>query len=289
MTYFCIQKYTDNRGNAVGYLLKQDNGQNIEVDRPTVIRMLKDRNNTFLNLKLTSDEKVIFSNNEDIPEVKNNNLVSKALINSTILENFDSYKDLIFAAFRRGNGAEVLSELEEQIKVSLCGMSADLIKARHRDSKGISIESVWVKDGKIVGYRIKNNGYNMIPVVQSEYTDIRKDNVRVKQTKKIVLETGKEIDINILDAVKTILWYGLSGKCSNGYLVHKDIPGNKRYSTKEDFILNYYIDTNNVVVKDIGYLGSNKSELLLRSLGMYDEPKNIKGNSLLSIFKRYSR
>lgn len=226
-TYVCIQKNTDKYGNALSYILKDELGRTGEFKRDAVIALLQNKNNKFINLKLTSDNKVIFTNenvkiaNKQVLSVHPSAVLAMLIVelNEENLRAFASqfYQELNYN-YSYGKERQVLDRYLSNIEY---GITHDNYLAMTKNSKNIRVIGVYENNkGRHIGYKIKNIGNQPIQYICGAYS-IEGDHgedilVHTKEVK--TLYPNDKVAINRIDAVRLISQIGFGGMWENTLL-----------------------------------------------------------------------
>ena len=298
ITYTCIQKYTDNHGNAISYVLQDEQGRVGEFKREIIVAMLQNPNNKFNNLKLTSDGKVIFHKGEALVEERKQmdvhpSTVLAMLINNLYLNNTE-FNNRFFGELNYnwayGKERQTLNNYLDAVKVGINHESYISLISR---SKDIELRGVYTNNkGKDIGYRIKNLGKFPISYTSGIYSieGDHDDEVKVHKIENKTLNPNEEIAINRIDAVRLISQIGFGGMWKNTMLKCGEIL--RGAGTPDEFARWCYLDSVNQKVlkgKDRDYIMKSMGEV--RDINYnavmpndIKQRKNSKG--LFNLFKR---
>lgn len=217
--YTCVEKKVNNHGVALSYILSNEAGQLGEFNRETVLLMLNNRNNKFTNLKLTSDNKIIFTNNEDVRESSAGTLrihpstsLAMLILNLTDKNNI-SMQQAFVNQYNEGF-AQSLSSWIEQIE---SGIAPESFKHLTDNHSMIRVDKIYKnKSGRVIGYEITNKGDCSITFQNTVY-DLSMGYREVSSSTS-VLNKGKSVIINKLDAIRLISQPGFGGMWNNALL-----------------------------------------------------------------------
>lgn len=271
-TYVCIQKNTDRYGNALSYILKDELGRTGEFKRDAVIALLQNKNNKFINLKLTSDNKVIFTNenvkiaNKQVLSVHPSAVLAMLIVelNEENLRAFASqfYQELNYN-YSYGKERQVLDRYLSNIEY---GITHDNYLAMTKNSKNIRVIGVYENNkGRHIGYKIKNIGNQPIQYICGAYS-IEGDHgedilVHTKEVK--TLYPNDKVAINKIDAVRLISQIGFGGMWENTLVKCGEIT--RGAGSPEEFMRYCFLDVPSMRVlkdRDRRYIMLSMGEIL---------------------------
>lgn len=256
--YTCIQKNVNKNGVALSYILSNETGQVGEFTRDAVLLLLNNRVNQFTNLKLTSDNKIIFTNNDNVKEKQVGNLiVHPSTVLAMLINNLRDEECSWGNKFCEdvNNNRDAINYYLSQIEA---GITNESYKALTNNSKMIRVEGVYKdNNGKIVGFEIKNVGDCTINFLNCMYE--KRSGYQKISSKLEKLPVGKTMPINLIDAVKLISAPGFGGMWSNALL---KVRANVDYLfNTEDFASNCYLHL------DVKEIKGRYKESILISMG----------------------
>mgnify|MGYP003295016981 CR=1 FL=1 len=154
----CIEKYTDKHGNAISYILQNERGMTGEFNREMVKIMLRNPNIEFLNLKLTSDEKIIFTKEDNIVtheamEVDQSTLLALLINHLSSLK--CAWANNFYADLNNNSGSNIIRNYLDTLKNGVNNENCLELTCR---SNSVRLIGVYTHNGVDIGYRIKNKG-----------------------------------------------------------------------------------------------------------------------------------
>lgn len=277
---YCINKNVNKHGVTKSFILKDNFGNVIEASRQQVLEMFRNPNMKFVNLKLSSDGKILYSSPEDSinrgfdsKKKDNKKAVDASMLHSLVLIGYENDKEYFDSLINNlnsdlGNPREQNNTYKSYLKDFATDMDTDeeyalqMLNRLRTESNTIQIVGIYYNKNKklhIMGYKILNIGDKPITYIEGKYC-FKHMNLYMKSYVEKQLMPKQTVIINRVDAIKLIIREEYSGKFDNCRLAHGYLPKYK-IVTAEDILNSYYLDcgvTSNVTKLD----GDNINELI---------------------------
>lgn len=252
---FCTGKNVDKHGVTKSFYLKDSAGNTGEFTRQQVLNMFSNPGIEFVNLKLSSDNKILFSSSyENFMKGQSNKSVDPAKMHSLLLSNLQGedgkeYLDGIVQSMNectnnkerqtvlRDYISDFYSDIDEQADYAL-----NLLNRLGTESKSLVVTGRFRDGMSVVGYRFRNIGNKPINFIESEYYEDEKG-IHLENTVNKSLDPGKEVDLNRIDAIRLVAREEFGGTVANGKILVSRLK--EKFYTPEDFLRCYYIETSN--------------------------------------------
>ena len=253
---YCINKNVNKHGVTKSFILKDNAGNVIEASRQQVLEMFRNPNMKFVNLKLSSDGKILYSSPEDsvnrgFDSKKNSETttVDIHMLNSLLMN--ECMSDEEFFNDLKANINKDVDNREEQrdtFKSYVMDFASDmdasddyalrmLSKLRNK-SNTIQLVAFYKSKGLVVGYKIKNVGNEPITYVEGKYY-LKNGHVYTESCIEKQLMPGQTVTLNKVDGAKLIMKEEYCGKFANCQLSMSGVP--KIIITVEDILARYNI------------------------------------------------